>query len=245
MNRLFGLLFAVAAFVAVHLVFAYLVFWLAGFWLKQSVSSAARMSTGPAFVIDCVLLLLFGLQHSGMARKTFKRMTAVLPEGLQRTAYVCCAVICLLLLVHFYQPIPTVIWHVDGPAAQLLIGCIAGVGWMIAAAAYVSVGIFYLLGVSQALAWYQRRPQPPQPLVEGYAYRFVRNPQQLGLLLAFWATPNMTIGHLVFAGGMTTYIFLGMALEERDLMDAHGESFKAYKMRVPSLIPKLPSLGHK
>lgn len=239
MVRFTGLALALAAFVAVHLVFAYLVFWLSGFFLNKTINSPINMHTGAAIAINLLLIGLFGLQHTLMSRNFFKSMMArFVAPGLERTFYVWCAVSALYLLIHFYQPVPITIWKVEILYIQVMIQIAFIAGWAIAAIAYLSAGVFYLLGVSQALAWFRHEPVPPQPLVEGYAYKMVRNPQQLGLLIAFWSTPHMTVGHLVFATGMSIYIFIGMAFEERSLTALHGEAYRSYKARVPAILPR-------
>ena len=240
MSRLAGLIFAIVGFVLVHLVFAYLIFWLAGIFLENTVSSPAKLETGAAILIDLFLIMLFGLQHTGMARKTFKSLTArFVAPGLERAVYVWSAVLALFVLVYFFEPAPITLWHVENMLVVTMIWITFVAGWTIAAAAYLSAGIFYLLGISQALAWFRGKPLPSPPLVEGYAYKLVRNPQQLGLLIAFWSTSHMTVGHLVFAVAMSVYIVIGMACEQRDLVAAHGEAYLAYKARVPAIIPWL------
>jgi protein-S-isoprenylcysteine O-methyltransferase Ste14 len=240
MARFAGLSLSLAGFVSVHLVFAYLVFWLADLVFDRTIDGPANVGIGTAIAIDLGLIVLFGLQHTGMARRGFKTLTARFAEpGLERTLYVWFAVAALFVLVRFYEPIPIAIWQVESDIAETMIWVAFAAGWAIAAAAYLSAGLFYLLGVSQALAWFRGAPQPPPPLVEGRAYRLVRNPQQLGLLIAFWSTPHMTVGHLVFAIGMSIYIVIGMAYEERDLIATHGETYLAYKARVPAILPRL------
>ncbi|MBX3530570.1 MAG: isoprenylcysteine carboxylmethyltransferase family protein [Rhizobiaceae bacterium] len=238
MTRSAALLFAVTGFALVHLVFAYLIFWLANLLPGHSIDSPTGASLPWAFVIDLLLVALFGLQHSGMARRRFKAVTArwVAP-GLERAVYVWFAVAALFSVVHFSQPLPVMVWSVDQPLLRGLIWLLFACGWAIAAAAYWSVGILYLLGVEQALALYRGRPQPAQPFVDSWAYRYVRNPQQLGLLVAFWSTPDMTLGHLVFAAAMTAYIVVGMSYEKRDLVALHGQSYADYAKGVPAVIP--------
>ncbi|MHA1548762.1 MAG: methyltransferase family protein, partial [Alphaproteobacteria bacterium] len=155
------------------------------------------------------------------------------------SVYVWSAVLALAVIVHFYQPIPVTLWRVENGVLVGFIWFAFAAGWAISAAAYLSAGLFYLLGVAQAVAWFRGAPQPPPPLVRGYAYGWVRNPQQLGLLIAFWATPHMTVGHLVFAAGMSVYIFVGMVFEGRDLSATHGEAYLAYKAEIPAIFPRL------
>jgi methanethiol S-methyltransferase len=234
------LAFSLTGFILVHVVFAYLVFWLAGLKVDHSMNSPLKTGTGFAIAIDIFLIALFGCQHTSMARNAFKSFSSsVVAPGLERTVYVWWSVLALFALVHFYQPIPVTLWKIDNTLALIVIWALFVMGWLIAAVAYLSIGIFYLLGVSQAVAWYRNEPQPPPPLVDGYAYRLVRNPQQLGLLIAFWSTPNMTAGHLIFAAGMSIYIVVGMAFEERDLIARHGNSYITYKKGVPAIIPRI------
>jgi protein-S-isoprenylcysteine O-methyltransferase Ste14 len=238
MRRRAGLAFAVTGFVLVHLVFAYLVFWLAGVIPGRSIDSAAAVSLPAALAADLLLVALFGLQHSGMARRRFKAWSArFVAPALERSVYVWFAVAALFCVVHFYRPLPVPLWSVDQPVLRGLIWLLFACGWAIAAAAYWSVGILYLLGVAQAWAWYRGQPQPAQPFVDGYAYRYVRNPQQLGLLIASWSTPDMTLGRLVFAGAMSAYIVIGMACEKRDLVALHGKAYADYAKAVPAVIP--------
>lgn len=238
MRRNAALAFAVVGFVAVHVVFAYMVFWLAGLIPGRSIDSPVKAPFAWALAVDLLLVALFGLQHSGMARTLFKSWTSRwVAAGLERAVYVWAAVVTLFLVVHFYQPLPIVLWSVEQPLARGAIWFLFGCGWAIAAASYWSVGIFYLLGVEQAWVWYRGRPQPAQPFVDGYAYRYVRNPQQLGLLIAFWSTPDMTLGHLVFAAAMSACIFVGMYYEKLDLVAVHGKVYADYAARVPSVIP--------
>jgi protein-S-isoprenylcysteine O-methyltransferase Ste14 len=238
MKRSAALVFSVVGFILVHGVFAYLVFWLAGLLPGRSIDSPAGASLPWAFVVDVLLVALFGLQHSGMARTWFKSWSSrwVAP-GLERAVYVWFAVAALFCVVHFYEPLPVPLWSVDQPVLRVLIWLLFASGWAISAAAYWSVGIFYLLGVAQAWAWYRGRPQPAQPFVDGYAYRHVRNPQQLGLLIAFWSTPDMTLGHLVFAAAMSACIVVGMRYEKRDLVALYGEAYEDYAKSVPAVIP--------
>lgn len=240
MTRKIGLAFSLIGFVLVHVVFAYLVFWLAGLIFDQTISSPSKTSAGFAITVDVFLVALFGCQHTSMARNAFKSFSSsMVASGLERTVYVWSSVLALFALVYFYKPIPVTVWKIDDTLALIVIWALFVTGWAIASAAYLSVGMFYLLGVSQAFAWYRNEPQPQPPLVDGYAYRLVRNPQQLGLLIAFWSTPNMTVGHLIFATSMSIYIVVGMAFEERDLIERHGSSYISYKKRVPAIIPRM------
>jgi protein-S-isoprenylcysteine O-methyltransferase Ste14 len=238
MKRIAGLVFAVVGFLLVHVVFAYVIVWLAGLLPGHSINSPVGASLPWALAVDLSLVALFGLQHSGMARTIFKSWSSrwVAP-ALERAVYVWFAVAALFCVAWFYQPLPLTLWTIDQPVLRGMIWLLFAFGWAISAAAYWSVGILYLLGVEQALAWYRGRPQPSQPFIDGYAYRYVRNPQQLGLLIAFWSTPDMTLGHLVFAAAMSACIVVGMRYERRDLVARYGQSYEDYAKRVPAVVP--------
>ncbi|MCC2110681.1 MAG: isoprenylcysteine carboxylmethyltransferase family protein [Hyphomicrobiales bacterium] len=235
-----GLLFAAASFVAVHAVFAYFVFFLANLFFDRTVSRGGTAEPLEAALTDIALIVLFGLQHSVMARAGVKSVIArLVPEGLQRAVYVAAAVITLFLLTHLFQPIPYVVWQVEAAMPVVAIWVVFVLGWTISAAGYLSMGFLHLLGVDQALAWYRGRPVPAPSLQQGWIYRVVRNPQQLGLLLALWATPDMTVGHLLLAAGLSGYIFLGTYLEGRDLLADHDADYRRYRGQVPGFLPRI------
>ena len=238
MTRIAGLIFSGLGFVLVHVVFIYIIFWLSGFFPAHSINSHTDKPLTTALVTNLVLVFGFGLQHSGMARNSFKKFTSqFIHPAFERSVYVWNAVIALSCLVWFYVPIPITIWNVESIVFQSLIWVGFFCGWTIAFAAYLSVGIKYLLGLSQSFAWYRSEALPKQPLVESHIYKWVRNPQQLGLLISFWSTPHMTVGQLVFAFLLTGYIIIGVKLEERDLYKLHGKTFASYRKAVPAIFP--------
>lgn len=192
-----------------------------------------------ALVLDGLLVALFGVQHSVMARPRFKNWWArVVPAPLERSTYVLAASVCLLLLVFEWRPIGTaVLWDfAGGPGAAVLIA-ISLSGWMIVVLSTFMLDHFDLFGLRQVWdAFRQNDARPPYFATPAF-YRVVRHPIYFGFIVAFWATPTMTLGHLVFALGMTGYILLAVRLEERDLVQSLGDVYRQYQRRVSMLVP--------
>jgi protein-S-isoprenylcysteine O-methyltransferase Ste14 len=181
-----------------------------------------------AALIDLGLISLFGLQHSLMARPWFKaHVMARVPSAFQRATYVHAANICLLSLIVFWQPINIEMWSTSGLLRDLLwIGFVAG--WTILLLGALSFGVFDLLGISQMRAWAFDKPIPALRLKTGFLYRTMRHPMYVGVLLALWSTPRMTVGHLLLAYGMTLYVLIAMRYEERDLARRFGRAYQQW-----------------
>jgi protein-S-isoprenylcysteine O-methyltransferase Ste14 len=198
-----------------------------------------------AAAVDIALVLLFGLQHSVMARAGFKAwLTRLVPPHLERSVYLLATCIALGLLLALWQPIAPVLWQVAAPLASGLLWALFAVGWLLVVASTFMIDHFALFGLTQA--WRQYRaarghinPELRDEFRTPLMYRLVRHPLYLGVVIGFWATPLMTAGHLLLAAGMTLYIFVGIAYEERDLMVRFGERYRDYRRRVPALIPWL------
>jgi protein-S-isoprenylcysteine O-methyltransferase Ste14 len=192
--------------------------------------------------VDVLLLGLFAVQHSVMARRGFKRWwTTIVPPTVERTTFVLAATLAVALLIWQWRPIPVVIWAVDGGAARYLLIGLAGLGWAMLLIATFLINHFELFGLQQVYDhWRGRRFEPPAFRTPAL-YKIVRHPIYLGFLLGFWATPFMTAGHLLFAIATTAYIFIGILFEERDLVAHFGEEYRRYRQRVPMLLPFPPS----
>jgi protein-S-isoprenylcysteine O-methyltransferase Ste14 len=188
-----------------------------------------------ALAVNLALLAAFGLQHSGMARAAFKRAwTRRIPAEAERSTYVLLSSLLLAALCWAWEPMPRPVWRADGAAWWLLQG-LGALGWTTA------VGASFL--ISHAELFGLRRAPPARSeatLTERGLYRWIRHPIMTGFLLAFWAAPAMSAGHLLFAAGMTLYVVLGVALEERDLLAAHGAAYAAYRERAGMLLPRRP-----
>ncbi|GLH80790.1 membrane protein [Bradyrhizobium sp. SSBR45G] len=205
----------------------------------KTIDSGAAVGLAEAIVIDVLLLTLFALQHSVMARPAFKRWwTRLVPPAAERSTYVLLSSLILLLLFWQWRPIPMPLWHVEGLAANMLIG-LHWLGWLIALTSTYLIDHFDLFGLRQGFFALRGTAAPAHPFKTPLLYRLVRHPLMLGFLIAFWATPEMSAGHLLFAALSTAYILVGVLLEERDLVAAFGESYERYRQRVPMLLPRL------
>ena len=193
---------------------------------------------GTALGMDAVLLTLFAVQHSGMARRGFKAVwTRIVPGPIERSTYVLSASVCLLLLFYFWRPIPIVVWHVEAPGLRMALLTVAGLGWGIALFATFLINHFELFGLRQVYLAARRKELPYAQFRTPLLYKVVRHPLYLGFILAFWAAPTMTVGHLVFAVAMLGYIVVAVQLEERDLVRAYGARYLAYRQEVRGLVP--------
>jgi protein-S-isoprenylcysteine O-methyltransferase Ste14 len=235
--------YAVLAYSLFVVVVGWAICFLAGIGPGPSVDGPARLAAFPALAADAGLLLLFAVQHTVMARAGFKRaLTRRLPASAERSTYVLTASLLLGLAFWQWQPVPASIWRVSGEPWALLFWVACGAGWLVAVAATFMVDHLGFLGLRQA-GW---RAGPDarageSAFAERWLYRWVRHPMMLGLVVAFWATPAMTAGHLFFAMAGTGYILVGVRFEERDLRRQFGDVYRDYAGRVPALVPAVRS----
>lgn len=198
---------------------------------------------GTALGMDAALLTLFAVQHSGMARRGFKAIwTRIVPGPIERSTYVLSASVCLLLLFYFWRPIPIVVWNVEAPGMRMALHTVSGLGWGIALFSSFLINHFELFGLRQVYLAARRQELPNAQFRTPMLYKIVRHPLYLGFILAFWAAPTMTVGHLVFAVAMLGYIVVAIQLEERDLVRVYGARYLAYRQEVRGLVP-IPRSG--
>ncbi len=243
MARILFLLFALAAYVLFFATFLYLIAFVGDLpWVPVTVDRGGE--TGPlllAAIVDLALIALFGLQHSVMARSGFKRAwTRIVPKSLERSVYVVAASLVLILLFAMWRPIPGIVWSVEnGPGAAIL-WALFGLGWLIVLASTFLISHFELFGLAQAWGHARGGAEPAPPVLRTpWFYRHVRHPLYSGFFLAFWATPQMSAGHLLLALGVSIYMLIGIAYEERDLITTFGEDYRAYRARTGMLAPRL------
>ncbi len=228
---------------------AYLVFFATFLWLIAFLADVAIFPTtvnnavngapvARALVVDLALIALFGIQHSVMARTSFKeRWTKLVPTSIERATYVLAAAVVLYLLLQYWHTLPDVLWDIRSSVAAPILWAVFGIGWAVLLLSTFLINHFELFGLTQA--WrHGRAANMGQPVLrEPLLYRWVRHPLYLGFVIAFWATPYMTAGHALFAIGMTLYILIGIAHEERDLVSHFGKPYEDYRRRVGMLVP--------
>jgi methanethiol S-methyltransferase len=220
-------------------VLGYAVGFFAGFAVPKGIDQGPRTALPVAVAVDLLLLSLFAVQHSVMARPWFKRRWArVVPPPAERTTYVLAASVALALLFWLWRPIDGTVWDLPQPGATVL-RIVYLAGWAVAVSSTFLVSHSDLFGLRQAWLYARRVRYSPPPFTERGLYRRIRHPLMAGFVIVFWSAPTMTAGHLLFAVGATGYILAGIAFEERDLIRSLGSTYAAYRARVPALIPRL------
>jgi methanethiol S-methyltransferase len=219
--------------------FLYAVAFVGNLPAPKTIDSGESGALLPALIVNMLLLGVFAIQHSVMARPAFKRWwTRFVPHAVERTTYVLLASLALALVCWQWRPILTpVVWSVTSPAAARLIQAVFWIGWGLVLLSTFLINHFELFGLRQVWAQLLGRTLPPPEFRTPFLYKRVRHPLYLGFLLAFWAAPTMTAGHLLFAAGTTGYILIGIWLEERDLIALFGDQYRRYREQVSMLIP--------
>lgn len=239
MKRLSVFLYGIASYAVSLVVFLYAAGFIGNFGVPKTMDSPSEVPLSSALLINLGLLALFAVQHSVMARPGFKRWwTRFVPEPAERSTYVLFSSLCMVALFWYWQPMGGVIWDVQSTAGVYALYGVYAAGWLLLFYTTFLINHFDLLGLRQVWLYLRGMPYTPVPFASPWLYRQVRHPLYVGWLMIFWATPTMTVAHLVFALMTTAYIFIGMQFEERDLIDEHPE-YREYRRRVPMLIPFL------
>lgn len=218
----------------------YLIAFINNLWVPNGLDGDRLNNLPVAVAIDTLLITIFGLQHSAMARAGFKeKLTKILPPATERSTYVLASSLCLLLLTAWWQPIGITIWQAEKTCLVYGLYALQGLGWLLVLVSTFLLNHFDLVGLRQVYLNFQGKDYQPLAFKTPGLYRFVRHPIYLGFLLGIWFTPNMAIAHLLFAALLTLYILIGARLEERDLTACYGDIYREYQSKVPMLIPKM------
>ena len=239
MGALFSVVYGLAAYAVFFGTFAYAIGFIGNVFVPKSIDTGTPAPLAEALIVNLALLGLFAVQHSGMARRSFKRWwTRSVPPAVERSTFVLASSLVLALLLWQWRPIPEpVVWSIESAAARETVQAVFWLGWAVLLTSSFLINHFELFGVSQVVAHLTGGELSKPEFRTPFFYRYVRHPLYLGFLLGFWAAPVMTAGHLLFAIGCTGYILVGIWLEERDLIAQFGEKYRRYRNQVGMLLP--------
>ena len=239
MHRAAVLAFGVVSYAVFFATFLYLVGFVANLIVPKSIDSGVAGPVGPAVLINTLLLLLFGLQHSVMARPGFKEWwTRLVPQPIERSVYVLASSVALIALFVFWQPMPQAVWSTEGVVASMLtIGLLSGVALVLISTFLIDH--FDLFGLRQTWLYFRGRPYEEKRFATPLLYRYIRHPLYVGWFMTFWITPLMSAGHLLFALVMTGYVLVAIPMEERDLLRALGEPYRRWREGTPMFLPRI------
>jgi len=243
-TRLLTLCYGGLAYLIFFGTFLYAVGFVSGYvvpkTVDKTVDAGSASSLQTALLVNLVLMSIFAVQHSGMARKGFKKLfTRFASPAIERSTYVLLASLSLLLLYWQWQPMPTMVWNIEVPVLAGVVTAGGFLGWLIVLYSTFLISHFELFGLTQVVTHFAGRVTEPMKFKTPGLYRLIRHPIYLGFIIAFWCTPTMTLGHLLFAAVTTAYIFVGIYLEERDLVATFGSEYRRYRDKVAMLVPGL------
>lgn len=240
MTRLLSLAYGVVCYLVFLVVFLYAIGFVGDFVVPRTVDHGISASVTEALVVNVLLLALFAVQHSVMARPGFKRWwTRAVPRSIERSTYVLMASLVLALLFWQWRTLPAMVWDVAWAPGRVLLWVAFGAGWVTVLISTFLINHFDLFGLRQVYLAWRGDPYTSLGFRTSMLYRTVRHPIMLGFIVAFWAIPTMTAGHLLFAVATTGYILVAIRLEERDLAVELGDQYREYRTRVPMLVPGL------
>ena len=238
MGKFIAFLYGLASYLIFFVTFLYAIGFVTGLVVPKTIDSGPVVPVAEALIVNLLLMSVFAVQHSVMARKQFKQWwTQYVPASVERSTYVLFSSLALILLFWQWRPMPTVVWQVVNPQIAMAIMGLSFVGWLVVLTSTFLINHFELFGLHQVANNLSGRPMPVPRFRTPLYYKFVRHPIYLGFIIAFWATPTMTVGHLLFATVTTAYIVVGTLLEEHDLIEVFGDDYRHYRNRVSMLVP--------
>lgn len=238
MSRILAFVYGVVSYLIFFVTFLYAIGFVGNLIVPKSIDSGPVVPLTEALLVNAVLLAVFALQHSVMARPGFKKWwTKFVPQPVERSTYVLLASLALILLFWQWRPIPTVVWHVDNAFVAYLLVAIFFLGWATVLVGTSLINHFDLFGLRQVYLYQRGAEYTELGFRTPFLYKIVRHPIMLGFIMAFWATPHMTLGHLFFTIATTVYILIAIQLEERDIVSVHGTAYEDYRKQVSMLLP--------
>jgi protein-S-isoprenylcysteine O-methyltransferase Ste14 len=238
MKRFIIFLYGMFSYVFFLGTFLYAIGFVGNIVVPKSIDSGVSSSLGSALLINALLLALFAIQHTIMARPGFKRAwTKIIPEAMERSTFVLATNLIFCLLFWQWRPVTDIVWQVESAAGTMILNILFWAGFGIVLLSTYIIDHFELFGLKQVTNYLLKKETKPPVFVEKFFYKMVRHPLLTGFIIAFWAAPTMTVGHLFFSIMTTGYIFVGIAFEERDLKTIHGEEYRNYSKRVPMVFP--------
>ena len=238
MGKFIAFLYGLVAYLIFFVTFLYAIGFVSGLVVPNTIDTGAVVPITEAIIVNLLLMSLFAVQHSVMARRQFKQWwTQYVPAAVERSTYVLFSSLALILLFWQWRPMPAVVWQIANSQIAMAMVGLSLIGWLLVLTSTFLINHFELFGLQQVANHLSDRAMAAPRFKTPVFYKLVRHPIYLGFIVAFWATPTMTMGHLLFAAVTTAYIFVGIFLEERDMVELFGDDYRRYKERVSMVIP--------